>query len=499
MKKISLFVRKSVNDQFDELEENEPKNLKRHLKAGSLTAVGIGAIIGAGIFVISGQAAALYAGPGIFISFLIAGFVCVLAALCYAELASMIALPGGAYSYSYVALGELPAWVVGWAMSAQYLFLGSTVSVGWSGYFASFLQDFGITISQKFMNAPFMYSSSAGWQWSGSVLNIPAMCLILLLGLLVTIGIKAANYINFIMVIIKLSTVALFVAVGVFNLHPENWFPFIPANTGVFGEFGWSGIFRGAGLVFFAYIGFDAVSTLGKDAIDPQKNLPKGILSSLAICSIAYVVVALVLTGVVNYSLLNVPDPMAVALNAMGPNFFWIAFMIKLAILAGLTSVVMINLLTQSRIFYAMGRDGLISHAFGDVHARLRSPVFSSVVTTIIMCVVSGLFPINILGEFCSMTTLLIFAIACLGVLVLRKTHPEVKRTFRVPLVPYIPILGILTCVGQMCLFPVVTWIQLSLWLLVGFGIYFGFSIKNSRLRKHLTKIHAKKDTGALY
>lgn len=498
MAKLKLFLRKSMKDRFDELED-EHKGLKRHLNASNLTAIGIGAIIGAGIFVITGQAAANYAGPGILISFLISGFICILAALCYAELASLIAFPGGAYSYSYVALGELPAWVVGWMMSAQYLFLGSTVSVGWSGYFVSFLADFGIVIPSYLTAAPLQHSAATGWALSGNVLNIPAIGLVLLLGILVMIGIRAAVFFNYLMVVIKLATVVLFVAIGLFNLHPENWTPFIPANTGVFGEFGWSGIFRGAGMVFFAYIGFDAVSTLAKDSVDPQKNLPRGILASLFICAIAYIAVSLVLTGVVNYKLLGVSDPMAVALNAMGPKFFWVAFLIKIAILAGLASVVLIDILTQTRIFFAMGRDGLISHAFGNVHPRTRSPIFSSIVTFIIMIAICGLFPINILGEFCSMATLLIFAISCLAVLILRYTHPEVKRLFKVPFSPYVPILGILACLGQMAVFPAIIWIQLAGWLVIGFIVYFGFSIKNSRLRKHLSKTHAKKEKGSLY
>lgn len=482
-----------MRDPFDELHEKESKGLRRHLKAGNLTTIGIGAIIGAGIFVITGQAAASYAGPAVFISYLIAGLVCVLAALCYAELASLISFPGGAYSYSYVALGELPAWIVGWAMSAQWLFLGSTVSVGWAGYFVSFLKDFGIVIPASLTQAPLVHQAETGWELSGAFLNIPAMCLILVLGILVAIGIRAAAIFNNAMVIIKLGTILLFIAIGLFNIHPENYTPFIPENSGVFGEFGWSGIFRAAGMVFFAYIGFDAVSTLARDSVDPQKNVPKGILGSLFICAAAYVVVCLVLTGVVSYKLLNVPDPMSVALSAMGPKFFWVAFFIKCAILAGLASVVLVDILTQTRIFFAMGRDGLIPHAFGEIHLRSRNPLFSSIVTMCIMIVISGLFPINILGEFCSITTLFIFAIVCFGVLILRYTHPEVKRPFKVPLVPFIPVLGILACVGQMCVFPLVTWVQLGLWLLIGFAIYFGFSIKNSRLRKHLAKAGSKK------
>jgi len=499
VKKTDFLLRKSMNDRFDELEEPGRQGLKRHLKTGSLTAIGIGAIIGAGIFVITGQAAAHYAGPGILISFIISGIICVLAAICYAELASLISFPGGAYSYTYVALGELPAWIVGWAMSAQYLFLGATVSVGWSGYFVSFLSDFGIHIPAYLTSAPLHHTPGTGWELSGAILNIPAMCLVAFLGILVTAGIRAATFFNYIMVLIKLATILVFIAIGVFNLHPENWIPFIPDNTGIFGEFGWSGVFRGAGMVFFAYIGFDAVSTLAKDAVDPQRTLPRGILASLFICAIAYILVSLVLTGVVSYKELGVPDPMAIALTAMGPKFFWVAFLIKLAILAGLASVVLVDILTQSRIFFAIGRDGLISHAFGHVHQKSHSPRFSSVVTFLIMLVVCGLFPINILGEFCSMTTLLIFAIACLAVLILRYTHPEVKRTFKVPLSPYVPALGILACVGQMVIFPGTTWIQLICWMVLGFLIYFLFGIKNSRLRNHLAQTHAKKEKGSLY
>lgn len=489
-----------MNDRFDELEdEHKGTGLKRHLKAGNLTAIGIGAIIGAGIFVITGQAAANYAGPAILISFLISGLICVLAALCYAELASLISFPGGAYSYSYVALGELPAWIVGWLMSAQYLFLGSTVSVGWSGYFVSFLADFGITIPSHLTEATLQHSTATGWGLSGAILNIPAMCLVFLLGILVMVGIRAATYFNYAMVFIKLGTIVLFIAIGVFNLQPENWIPFIPENTGVFGEFGWSGIFRGAGMVFFAYIGFDAVSTLAKDSVDPQKNVPRGILGSLFICAIAYIAVSLILTGVVSYTQLGVSDPMSIALNAMGPRFFWVAFLIKLAILAGLASVVLVDILTQTRIFFAMGRDGLISPSFGKVNPKSRSPVFSSVITFLIMILICGIFPINILGEFCSMTTLLIFAIACFAVLVLRYTHPEVKRIFKVPFSPYVPILGILVCLGQMAIFPATAWEQLIGWMVIGLFIYFGFSMKNSRLRKHLAKTHSSKEKGSLY
>jgi APA family basic amino acid/polyamine antiporter len=493
MKKSNLFLRKSMNDRFDELEEESHKGLKRHLKAGHLTAIGIGAIIGAGIFVITGQAAASYAGPAIFISFLISGLICVVTALCYAELASLISFPGGMYSYAYVALGELAAWIVGWGMSAQYLFLGSTVAVGWSGYFVSFLKDLGIAIPAHLTASPLMYSHETGWALSGATLNVPAMGIVLLIGILVSIGIRAATYFNFLMVIIKLATIALFVGVGLFNLHPENWFPFIPENTGVFGEFGWSGVFRGAGMVFFAYIGFDAVSTLAKDSVNPQKNIPLGIMGSLFISSAAYIAVCLVLTGVVSYKFLGVTDPMAVAIDAMGPKFFWIGFLIKLAILAGLASVVLVDILTQTRIFFAMGRDGLLSKHFSKVHEKTRTPLFSTVATFLIATLISGVFPINILGDFCSMTTLFIFCVACLAVLVLRYTHPKENRTFKVPFSPYVPAFGVLVCVGQMAFFPSVIWLQLIGWMAAGFLIYFGFSVKNSRVRKQLRQEVLKK------
>ncbi len=484
---------------FDEMEEAEHKGLKRHLTAGNLTAIGIGAIIGAGIFVITGQAAANYAGPAILISFLIAGVICAITALCYAELASLISFPGGAYSYSYVALGELPAWIVGWAMTAQWLFLASTVGVGWSGYFVSFLKDFGWVIPQSLTTAPLTYTPGGGWALSGAIVNIPAMCIVLALGILVSVGIRAATLFNYVMVVIKLVTIVLFIGIGLFNLHVENWTPFIPENTGVFGHFGWSGVFRAAGLIFFAYIGFDAVSTLSRDSINPQKSIPKGIIASLLVCAVAYVVVALILTGIVNYKLLSVPDPMALAIDSMGPKYFWIGLPIKIAILAGLASVILVDILTQTRIFFAMGQDGLLSKKFGSVSAKSQSPLFASIITSFIMIVITGFLPITILGEFCSMTTLLIFTIVSFATLILRYTHPEVKRHFKVPFAPYLPILGILACLGQMIFFSLTTWLEILGWMVFGLLIYFSFGIKHSRLRHHLAKTHKKKERGSIY
>ena len=304
MSKRGLFVRKSIRGHFDEVGGEEP-HLKRHLGSLHLTLIGIGAIIGAGIFVITGQAAASYAGPAIILSFIIAGLICLLAGLCYAELAALIPIAGGSYSYSYVAMGEFPAWIVGWTLTAQYLISASTVAVGWSGYLVSLLEDFGVVISSTYARAPFLYEPGSGWYFSGSVINLPAILIVAFVGVMISWGIRAVSYFNNAMVVIKIGTILLFIILGLSFIDTDNWVPFIPENTGVFGQFGWSGILRGAGLVFFAYIGFDTVSTLALDSKNPQRDLPRGILGSLGICTIAYIATALILTGVVSYTLLN--------------------------------------------------------------------------------------------------------------------------------------------------------------------------------------------------
>lgn len=458
--------------------------LKRHLKTIHLITIGIGAIIGAGLFVITGQAAALYAGPAVVLSFIIAAVICTLAGLCYAELASLIPVAGGSYSYSYIALGELPAWIVGWAVCGQYMISASTVAVGWSGYFISLFKDFGTMFSQGFIQAPLSYAAELGWHWTGSVLNLPALCLVLFLGLLITIGIRAAAHFNNVMVVVKLCTVILFIVLGIPYINTDNWIPFIPENTGHFGDFGVSGILRGAGIVFFAYIGFDTISTLAQDAVHPQKDIPRGILGSLFICTITYIIMSLVLVGVVQYTTLNVPDPMAVALQAMGSKFFWFKFVVKIAILAGLTTVVLVQMLGQSRMFLAMSKDGLFPQAFGNVHGKTKTPVFASVLTTIIVAGIAGVFPLEVLSPLVSITTLFIFGVVCLGVLVLRRTHPEFHRSFKVPFVPALPILGVIACLAQMCMLSLGSWTQLILWLILGLLIYFCYGFRNSKVRK---------------
>ena len=479
MKGRNLFMRKPMHSLASESETGEAgkQGLKRHLGSTQLTSIGIGAIIGAGIFVLTGQAAAYYAGPAVLISFLIAAIVCVFAGLCYAELASFIPISGGAYSYAYVAFGEFPAWFIGWSSVIQYLAAACMVAVGWSGYFMSILHDFGLHFSSAFTTTPIVYSGDTGWHLSGSIINVPAIFIVFLVCIMISIGIRAATTLNNIMVAVKLITIVLFVIFGAFYISPSNWSPMIPANTGVFGEFGWSGILRAAGLVFFAYNGFDTVATLAQETVNPQKDIPKGILGSLGVSTIAYIAMVLVLTGVVSYTTLGVADPISVVLNAMGPKFIWFAFIVKFAILAALTSVVLAVLLAQTRVFFTMSKDGLLPK-------QLAHPIFSTAMIAITAIVVAGLFPVDMLAQLVSLAVLIVFAIMCFGVLVLRYTQPNIHRPFKVPLVPYIPILGIACCLGQTLFFPFTTWVQFFVWMLVGLVIYFKFGFKHSKLRK---------------
>lgn len=484
----NLFIRKKLKADFVEIDPEQTHDLKRHLGWLQLIVIGIGAIIGAGIFVITGTAAAVYAGPAIVLSFILASVICVFAGLCYAELASLIPIAGGSYSYTYVSLGEFPAAIMGWLLTGQYIFSAATVAAGWSGYLKSFLKDLGISISDWLEAPPFLYHVGESWSLSGSIIDFPAALLVLIIGVMISIGIKTVARFTSIMVVIKVSTILLFIALGIGYVEPSNWTPFIPENTGHFGSFGWSGIFRAAGLVFFAYIGFDTVSTLAHDAKDPQKDLPRGILGSLAVCTVAYILVSAILTGVVSYKELNVPDPIAIALNVMGPSFFWITSLVKIAILAGLASVVLIQLLGQTRILLAMGRDGLLPKAVGKIHPGTRTPLTATICTALPTMILASLFSVDILGQLVSIMTLLIFATVCLGVWILRHTHPEFPRSFRAPLVPLIPLLGIVSCLGQMLALPVVSWLQMLGWVAIGLIIYFSYGYRHSKIRIHHTQ-----------
>ncbi|HPE07756.1 MAG TPA: amino acid permease [Smithellaceae bacterium] len=477
-----LFARKPIELIIKEPEYEQHK-LKRVLGPWGLVSLGIGVIIGAGIFVLSGQAAATYAGPALVLSFIISAVGCGLAGLCYAEFASMIPISGSAYTYAYATLGEFLAWIIGWDLVLEYLFGASTVAVGWSGYVVSFLKDFDIIIPAFLCQAPFSYSLTDGWNTTGAILNCPAVFIVGLMTTLLVIGIRESTAFNNFIVFIKLTVIVLFIGVGIFFINFANWSPFLPANTGQFGEFGWSGVLRGAGVIFFAFIGFDVVSTAAQEARNPQRDMPIGILGSLAVCTIIFILMTGVLTGIMKYTELAVPDPIAVAVNAAGPGIAWLRPFIKIGAIAGLTSVVLVLLMAQPRVFFSMARDGLLPQKFARVHPRFKTPYIPTILTGCIAAIVSGLFPINILGELVSIGTLLAFAIVCIGVLVLRYRNPDIPRVFRTPWVPFVPVAGALVTLLQMVFLPFDTWIRLLVWMAIGFAIYFFYSRKHSQLR----------------
>jgi APA family basic amino acid/polyamine antiporter len=526
MSKNQLFVTKPLDQLMQESKDSG--GLKRSLSALNLTTLGIGAIIGAGIFVLTGQAAAQYAGPAIVLSFIISGLACAAAGLCYAEFASMIPIAGSAYTYSYATLGEFLAWIIGWDLILEYLFAASTVSVGWSGYVVSFLRDLNIFIPPQFTGATgtvLINVPDMGWKplsdafaqtltASGinvdslshvtCILNLPAMFIVALLSTLLVIGIRESANFNNIMVITKVSVIILFIALGFMFVKAVNWHPFIPPNavestpiseygsfwewlkaySQSFGKFGIGGILRGAGVIFFAYIGFDAVSTAAQEAKNPQRDMPIGILGSLSISTVLYILVAIVLTGVVSYTALNVPDPVAVGVDAMGKGMFWLRPIVKIAAIAGLSSVILVMLLGQPRIFFTMAKDGLLPPVFAKVHPKFKTPYISTIVTGSVAMVVAGILPISILGELVSIGTLLAFIIVCLSVLVLRKSKPDIHRPFKTPWVPFVPIMGALICFVQMAALPLDTWLRLIIWMALGFAIYFIYGVKHSKARK---------------
>ena len=474
MKRRSLFYKKPILHCAGEPAE-AAHGLKRVLGPADLTLLGIGGIIGAGIFVITGHAAAQYAGPAIVLSFVLSAAACVFAGLCYAEFASMVPEAGSAYSYSYASLGEIVAMIIGWDLVLEYLFAMSTVAVGWSGYVASFLRDFGIAVPAAFSTPPFAHDA-AGWHATGALVNVPAVLIIGVLTALIAAGIRESAAANRVIVAVKVTAILLFIGFGVMHVWPQNWTPFIPENTGTFGEFGWSGILRGAGVVFFAYIGFDAVSTAAQEARNPQRDLPRGILLSLGICTVLYILVALVLTGIVRYDRLNVPDPIAVGLDAAGPGLYWLRPIVKIGAIAGLSSVILVQIIAMSRIFFAMSCDGLLPRSLSSVHTRYRTPFVSTVMTGAVAAVLAGLLPISVLGELVSIGTLFAFTVVCLGIFVLRRTQPEQPRPFRVPFYPAVPLLGAATAVLQMAGLPAGTWMRFILWFVVGLAVYFLYS-----------------------
>lgn len=478
--KENLFRKKSIADAISR-SNTEKDGLKRTLSANNLIALGVGAIIGTGIFVLTGTAAANYAGPALTISFVISAIGCLFAGLCYAEFASMIPVAGSAYAYSYSTLGELVAWFIGWDLILEYLFTAGTVAVGWSGYAVSFLNGIGLHVPSTIAESPFGYDPHDGWFLTGNIINFPAMFIVVIMAVLLVLGIKQSAILNNIIVVIKVAVILLFIGFGIAYISTDNWSPYIPESTS-FGHFGFSGILRGAGVIFFAYIGFDAVSTAAQEAKNPQKDMPKGILYSLLICTILYVAVTLVLTGIAHYSELDHPAPIAYAIDKVGAGLQWLSPLIKIGAIAGLSSVVLVMMLGQSRIFYSMSKDGLLPAFFSGVHRKYGTPYKATFVTGIVSAIIAGILPINILGELVSIGTLMAFVIVCISIIVLRRISPDINRPFKTPLVPLVPILGAAICLLQMLFLPWDTWLRLIVWMIIGFIIYFAYSIKHSKL-----------------
>jgi APA family basic amino acid/polyamine antiporter len=479
----SLLATKPVEDF---VAAGESGDLRRTLGAGALIAIGIGGIIGTGIFVLTGVAAALHAGPAIVLSFVLAGIGCIFAGLCYAEFASMIPVSGSAYAYSYATLGEGVAWFIGWNLVLEYMFAAATVSVGWSRYLVKLLDALHINfLPSALTNAPLDYAVDKGFFATGAMLNLPAVVIVAIVTAILVVGIRQSSMTNAIIVAIKVGIVVLVIGFGAFYVNADNWAPFIPENTGTWGEFGWSGILRASGIIFFAYIGFDAVSTAAQEAKNPQRDVPIGILGSLVICTILYVLMSAVLTGMLPYLQLNDAAPVATALEAH-PQLLWLSIPVLLGAVAGLTSVILVMMLAQSRIWYSMSRDGLLPPAFRKTHPQWKTPVFSTLLTGLFAGIMGGILPINVLGEIVSAGTLLAFVTVCIGVMILRVTKPDLPRPFRLPGVWFIGFGGVLFC-GIMLISLFWTGGTLSrivIWTIIGFAIYFFYGYRHSVLRQ---------------
>jgi APA family basic amino acid/polyamine antiporter len=467
---VSILTKKSVAELRLEAEKG---TLRRSLGRLNLTALGVGSIIGTGIFVLTGTAASQNAGPALVISMIIAGVACAFAGLCYAELASMIPVAGSAYTYAYATVGEVFAWIIGWDLILEYALSMSTIAVGWSGYFVSLMRDLGWEVPAAFTASPGVPVTVASGYVAAGAFNAPAAVIVLLVTALLVIGIRESANTNTLLVVIKSIVLVIFVAAGIAYVRRENLTPFIPPNTGEFGHFGWSGVLRGSAVMFFAYIGFDAVSTAAQEAKNPQRDLPFGILVSLALCTVLYIAVAVVLIGIVPYTKLNVADPIAVGIEATGLT--WFSPVVKVSALFGLFSTMLVQLLGQTRIFFSMSRDGLLPALFGRVHPRFRTPHLSTMLTGLVVALAAGLLPLSTLSQLVSMGTLLAFTLACVGIIILRRTAPELERPFRTPGMPWVPILGAVACVAQMLGLPWATWARLIIWLVLGMVVYVAY------------------------
>ncbi len=464
-----LLARKSI--EALQAEAGEADGLRRSLGPWSLLALGVGSIVGAGLFTLTGLAAAQHAGPAVVLSFLVAAAGCALAGLCYSELAAMIPVSGSAYTYAYAALGELAAWIIGWDLVLEYAVGAATVAVSWSGYVANLLASAGLALPHALVASP----------WAGGVLDLPAALVVAAASALLLLGVREGARVNGAIVVVKLAVVAAVIGFGALSVHPANWHPFVPPNTGTFGAFGVSGVLRAAGLVFFAFIGFDAVSTAAQEAQDPQRHMPVGILGSLALATVLYVGFALVLTGLVPFRTLGGDAPVATALA--GTHRPWLSVAVQVGILCGFSSVLLVLLLGQSRVLRAMAADGLLPERLARLHPRFRTPWLATALLMLLVAALAALVPLRVLGDMTSIGTLLAFCIVCGGVLVLRRTAPDAERRFRVPLCPALPALGVVVCAGLMLSLDRLTWLRLAVWLLLGLGVYAAYGRRHSRLR----------------
>ncbi len=488
----TLWRRKSVAALQIEAAEGEggssASGMKRVLSGFDLTMLGIGCIVGAGLFVITGHAAAANAGPAVVLSFALGATACAFAGLCYAELASTLPVAGSAYIYAYATMGEFIAWIIGWDLMLEYCLCAVAVAIGWSGYLVSFLNSFGIHLPPMFAAAPLAYDVTTGWTHTGAWLNIPAMLIVLVMTALLVVGIRQSARFNTIMVVIKLAIISIFILAGISHVDPANWITttnpqgaFVPPSAGQSGVFGWSGVLRGAAVVFFAYIGFDSVSCVVQETKNPRRNLPIGLLSSILVCALLYMLVAYVLTGVVPYDQLNVSDPLAVGIDAMGLT--WLSPIIKLGAIFGLTSVVLVMLMSQPRIFYKMAQDGLLPPTITKLHPRFHTPYIPTIITGTVAALLAGSLPISLVGELISIGTLAAFVVVCIGVVVLRIKQPNLERAFKTPAVYVVAPIGAAFALILMLGLPVDTWIRFFAWMALGMAIYFGYGIRHSKLR----------------
>jgi basic amino acid/polyamine antiporter, APA family len=475
---MNLFRRKSVTDLQQEAETDH--SLKRALGALNLTTLGIGAIIGTGIFVLTGTVAAVNSGPAVVLSFAIAGVASIFAALCYSEFASLVPMAGSAYTYGYATLGELVAWIIGWDLILEYALGAVTVAIGWSGYVVSFLHDIGLDVPCSLSAARGTLVQCADGTQATAIFNLPAVLIIAIVTTLLVVGIKESANVNNVIVMVKVAVVLLFIVAAAHAINPANWHPFIPPNTGVRGEYGWTGVMTGAGVVFFAYIGFDAVSTAAQEAKNPQRDMPIGIIGSLLICTVLYILVSGIATGVMPYTDLNVPDPIAVAADRAGLG--WMSSLIKLGAIAGLSSVILVMLLGQSRIFWTMSRDGLLPPFVNKVHPKFQTPWITSIVTGVAVMIPSAFFTVREAGSLVSIGTLLAFVIVSAGILVLRIREPNLPRTFKTPLVWFVAPMGAISAVYLMVSLPWRTWERLIVWFVIGIVIYFAYGVRKSKL-----------------